>query len=854
MKMRSFWIRSAAVALIFILMLNTCIYAAAEEFKEYEERPQAAEYTQSGDLVTKKVDIKTPVGATLKSLVGAVSLPSSYSNNALVERVENQNPHGLCWSFVQNTLAAINVKKDEGKSVNYSEIHMGYSLSDENNNALGFNRSPNGGGNSDMSVAYMARGSGLVQESDDPFIATKPLPARAASVTDSFFSTGYLEEAPMMRDCTLTQMKELIYQYGGAGVSIYYHDDYYNFSTNTYYCGVDADSDLEDGVVHNHAITLIGWDDSRQCFLALNSWGSGWGGNNGRFWLSYHDKQVRDYVFATDYKSGDLPYDGLRNYSNYGWNSWMESYTGEAVYFGTTYDTDDATALEGIGTYTLSPNTKLEIYVNPYNGDGKASTFTKVHSQTFEKPGYYHISFNEPVSLYGSKFNVKIKASSATGATACAPLEMNYPNGLQNCTLQKGRTYFGRSGSGMRLLEEIYDSTWLNDSGWTWSMQAYTKSDLAFEMDQAKIAFNGETYQVTLSAESDRTYSLTRNGKKLPLYGNSACTAEYKWSNLSTGNYYIKLENGTHIRRKITITQSNIYPEGEAYTVNSVGLRDGIFSIHMAGNTFTPNVITSEENRWSISVLPGGVGPIGSSFTPKLYRSKLYLQVVATDNIAVREYPIILYRPTTFSVYGYTDWAQVSSWAKKSMNKMVSYGYITGSGGKLNPKGTMSRAEAATFLLRAAGIDSKKVGTEYAKCFADIKSSDWYADEVSTAAMIGMVDGHSNSGYRAFSPKGTVTREQFAAMMIRLIAYTEGVDTSTYINRYLDAAKQFAASKGFPDYNSVSSWAKKSVYVALYLGVFEGAGSGNKLYIQPKREITRQEAAKMMNSSMDLIK
>lgn len=40
-----------------------------------------------------------------------------------------------------------------------------------------------------------------------------------------------------------------------------------------------------------HAITIIGWDDSKQAWLFKNSWGPGWG-NNGYGWMGYNSSMI----------------------------------------------------------------------------------------------------------------------------------------------------------------------------------------------------------------------------------------------------------------------------------------------------------------------------------------------------------------------------------------------------------------------------------------------------------------------------------------------------------------------------------------------------------------------------------
>jgi len=49
---------------------------------------------------------------------------------------------------------------------------------------------------------------------------------------------------------------------------------------------------------------------------------------------------------------------------------------------------------------------------------------------------------------------------------------------------------------------------------------------------------------------------------------------------------------------------------------------------------------------------------------------------------------------------GYADAAQVSGWARESMNWAVASEFITGSGGRLNPRGAATRAQMAAILCR----------------------------------------------------------------------------------------------------------------------------------------------------------
>ena len=838
-RMNRIFKRCLAMASALMLAVSESAYASAAPAEVSSVLTHTPEISKSGGWIHKEMEPTSSDARSAKPYLNAVSLPATYNSRSLgyIDRVEDQGNHNLCWAFVQNTLAAINVKKDEGKSVNYSEMHMAYALSSAYNNASGYVREVDDGGNYEISLAYLARGSGMVTESDDPYVKGD-FPDRSAAKTDSFFSNGYLEEAPILFDCTTQQIKGLIYEYGAVGASIFYDDYFYNSYTNVYNCTTVLNP--------NHGVALVGWNDNTRCFLALNSWGTDWG-DNGYFWISYDDKVVGDNVFATDYSTAVPPYDGIRSYNNFGWVAYESGSKGQSLYYGTTYDTGDAQTLEGIGTYTVGANTKLEIYVNPYDGDGKtASKFKKVHTETFVNPGYYHISFEAPVYLYGSKFNIKIKTSSTLGDVPYRPYQINYTDYLENSVFQPGRSFVGSNNGAMKLLEEEGSLSSLKSSGKVWSMHAYTNSDLKVEIDQAKIEQKGDGYQVTLSQSSSRSYTILRNGMSLALYSDAACNTLAPYT-LSAGTYYINLQNGTHIRRNLTVTMSTKPATWSLDGIIGAEKRSDGYYVYSSAATYFPN-ISYTGSSWGLYALPNGVGKIGIAFAPKRRHSLLYLRIVANDGIAAYDYPLHVYSSYSDTV-GYEDWSHVSNWANKSMNHVVKNGILQGTNGMLNPKKNMNRAEAAAILLRVAGIESSFITTDYALVYGDVAADAWYAKSVGAASFIGLISGHRNPGYRCFSPTSAVTREQFAVMMLQLQAYMEGVEYQTYLNRDLAAAKRWVAERGFADLPKIGSWAYDAVCVALYYGVFDGASVNGRLYVNPKKNITREQAAVMICNS-----
>jgi len=49
----------------------------------------------------------------------------------------------------------------------------------------------------------------------------------------------------------------------------------------------------------NHAVTLVGWDESKKAWLMKNSWGTGWG-ENGYMWIAYDSNNIGFYAAWVD--------------------------------------------------------------------------------------------------------------------------------------------------------------------------------------------------------------------------------------------------------------------------------------------------------------------------------------------------------------------------------------------------------------------------------------------------------------------------------------------------------------------------------------------------------------------------
>ena len=171
----------------------------------------------------------------------SIATPSQYDLRSYgwVTPTKDQGPCGACFAFATCSSLESWLLKSHNELWDFSENHL--------KNYSGFDMSACDGGHPLTSTAYLVRGSGPVAETDDPFHAwdDRPSPGGVPRKYVTKVLWFYSQE----------DIKNAIMNYGTLFAPMYWDKAYYNTSTKTYYYAGTKEG--------NHAIGLIGWDDSQ---------------------------------------------------------------------------------------------------------------------------------------------------------------------------------------------------------------------------------------------------------------------------------------------------------------------------------------------------------------------------------------------------------------------------------------------------------------------------------------------------------------------------------------------------------------------------------------------------------------
>ncbi|HIX93632.1 MAG TPA: S-layer homology domain-containing protein [Firmicutes bacterium] len=155
-----------------------------------------------------------------------------------------------------------------------------------------------------------------------------------------------------------------------------------------------------------------------------------------------------------------------------------------------------------------------------------------------------------------------------------------------------------------------------------------------------------------------------------------------------------------------------------------------------------------------------------------------------------------------------------------------------------SPYGSLTRAQIATIIYRAAG-SPEVVGDVSFTDVPDTAETEWYHDAVLWAQQMGVMQGYGDG---IFGPADILTREQLVVIVYNY-AKLLGLDS-------IVSDVPAGDLSGFADAASVSSWAVDAVQWAVTAGILTDNGSG---LLDPTGNAARVEIAVMIHNFMNFL-
>lgn len=227
---------------------------------------------------------------------------NSYDYNQITP-ARDQKKTNSCWAFASLSTVETSAIMDGLPATALSAKHVEYMVTrnafDDSYNNYGFDRELDAGGNPYFAASYFFRHDGPILESSMPYtethstMKTSDLPKDEAYFDVGSYRTEYYDSSNSCNTNQIETIKNYVIEHGSVAVSIFYKDSYLNKDLYYNYSGSNNS---------NHAVTIVGWDDTISAsnfknastdgaWIVKNSWGTKWG-NNGTFYVSYSDTRV----------------------------------------------------------------------------------------------------------------------------------------------------------------------------------------------------------------------------------------------------------------------------------------------------------------------------------------------------------------------------------------------------------------------------------------------------------------------------------------------------------------------------------------------------------------------------------
>ena len=514
-------IRKIIFIFLAIMMTNSSVFALevcemSDEYQrwlslsddiknDYDIPPYCKElYAKSEDTLEVKGTNKyrSLFSNVLTNLDSASVTTSRYSalDDGLITPAKDQYGTNSCWAFSGISLVETSALKEGLGILDLSERHIEYSMT---RNAFtdgikndGLNRQLDGGGNPYFSSSYFFRHEGPILESSMPFEKTNKKISKSALPTDkavldiSEYTTRYYNIGNGCDSEQIKNIKEKVIKYGSVGVSIFYNDAYLKNSKYYYYNGTSAT---------NHAVVVVGWDDSiatsnfynnpgtKGAWIVKNSWGPTYG-DNGYFYVSYGDRRVCTNLSTfsgVTVNTYDNAYNASDTLSNL-------SFTINGSIYASARFSKKTTEKEYLDKVSVevTTNSNYTVYLSTSNNLNNSGTWISLGSGTATESGVKTVKFS-PIEITGD-YTVIVKYSNGYFPSMCKTTysnqDMHY---YMNIT--SGRNYYSIDKKKWEDMAGVKDTTY---SGCEPVIYAYTKNASSGNPSFNIVSINGTAENV----------------------------------------------------------------------------------------------------------------------------------------------------------------------------------------------------------------------------------------------------------------------------------------------------------------------------------------------------------------------
>jgi C1A family cysteine protease len=209
----------------------------------------------------------------------------NHSGNFVTD-IKNQGGCGSCVAF--GTLAAVEskvkIQRGVGTAIDLSEAHLFYCIARSQGRMCG----GASGGWWPEPAMVACRDIGITDEACYPYTAgDQNCTGRCAD-----WASRALKITNYKRLTSISSMKDWISTQGPVQACFNVYTDFFNYSSGVY---KKTSNHLEGG----HCVCIIGYDDRQQCWIAKNSWGTGWG-ETGFFKIGYGQCGIDSEMYGVE--------------------------------------------------------------------------------------------------------------------------------------------------------------------------------------------------------------------------------------------------------------------------------------------------------------------------------------------------------------------------------------------------------------------------------------------------------------------------------------------------------------------------------------------------------------------------